>query len=986
MPKQFWKINKFHGGLNNNSDPRDIADNELSESTGIMVDELGKIRMMGEISESHDAPANAANITPGYGLFQFSHDRLYGHIGGVEHLNNTSVFTSNWDITNGFTVSGDYATYAHDVLGGTLIQTAANRVTKGVAGATYEFVYTVASYTGDAGTFRITGGGGQFASGNTALNKADGEHSVRFVSGEDADQPFTIEIDSSVSGGFTMDYVSLKIVSAAETGDDYLAMVDVNSAQVDIYSKYSDVWSQGTIDLGTGGSMKAAFYVADGTLRVSDGNREVSPYGAGNQTMWYGYIYRYFLGDGTAGYDGGALTGDLYQEGLLVDKWYTSEAVLTSLNVRTFTGRSDAAAPNAGSPISGEMEGTPHRYVNTFDTGAEAFIQPNSDRIQIQANFEPAAPNIAYLALHGTGQDLLVTLSNFASPGDKILIHDSDSGDNDGIFTVFEIIDNYGSSQDLLAIDEDFVSKTDDTVKITNLSRSDWFDPVNQNWECAVTTLYDDSKQESALHDSEDVLEPDDIISTATGVGMKDIALKVHVYAGDGRYNGIPIRYPRVSGFNIYMRQQNSGSWYLQANVDITKGIKWVDDEVYTMWNAATDVGSETAYATTNTSTTPKRIVTYQSNSGNSPDVSVVGVGGSGTGFKTAVVANRMAYIGNVKTDDGKVHGDAVFKSHVNKFDSFTKDRVIEAAVNDGDAIVKLETYADRLLIFKKTKLELVNISQEVEFFEDVFMHKGVTHPSATCKTDFGIAWVNKQGCYLYDGEKVNNLLEKGGRQIIKESEWDTFTTREPMIGYLPKKRQLIVVDDNTSSGNGNIYLYDIVTQSWTRGANGTFSSSSDLTNFVTDWNADLMYAHTDNTGTMAKWVDASAAQTGFKMYTKDIDFGEPGQKKTVYKVYMSYRGDGSAVGVYYLADGDDSPLLTFYRTNADGTSEGSTTDTTPLVDTTGQTWVQAELVPVASVKDIYSFRFLLYTAGDMGASDFEVNDITIVYRLKGQR
>lgn len=40
-------------------------------------------------------------------------------------------------------------------------------------------------------------------------------------------------------------------------------------------------------------------------------------------------------------------------------------------------------------------------------------------------------------------------------------------------------------------------------------------------------------------------------------------------------------------------------------------------------------------------------------------------------------------------------------------------------------------------------------------------MHKGVSHPAATCKTDFGIAWVNKLGCYLYDGQKVHNLLEK---------------------------------------------------------------------------------------------------------------------------------------------------------------------------------------------------------------------------------
>ena len=47
MPKQLYKITQFHGGLNSNSDARDIADNELAKAEGVMVDNLGKIRPMG---------------------------------------------------------------------------------------------------------------------------------------------------------------------------------------------------------------------------------------------------------------------------------------------------------------------------------------------------------------------------------------------------------------------------------------------------------------------------------------------------------------------------------------------------------------------------------------------------------------------------------------------------------------------------------------------------------------------------------------------------------------------------------------------------------------------------------------------------------------------------------------------------------------------------------------------------------------------------
>ena len=47
MPKQLLKIDQFHGGLNTNSDPRDLPVNELAGATDVVVSELGKIKAMG---------------------------------------------------------------------------------------------------------------------------------------------------------------------------------------------------------------------------------------------------------------------------------------------------------------------------------------------------------------------------------------------------------------------------------------------------------------------------------------------------------------------------------------------------------------------------------------------------------------------------------------------------------------------------------------------------------------------------------------------------------------------------------------------------------------------------------------------------------------------------------------------------------------------------------------------------------------------------
>ena len=97
MPKQLYKITQFHGGLNSNSDARDIAENELSEATDVMVDELGKIRMMGGIAahvsgspEDDQATGWTGTIIPGYGLFQFSHDRT-----GAEDKGSSEAITGD---------------------------------------------------------------------------------------------------------------------------------------------------------------------------------------------------------------------------------------------------------------------------------------------------------------------------------------------------------------------------------------------------------------------------------------------------------------------------------------------------------------------------------------------------------------------------------------------------------------------------------------------------------------------------------------------------------------------------------------------------------------------------------------------------------------------------------------------------------------------------------------------------------------------------
>ena len=150
--------------------------------------------------------------------------------------------------------------------------------------------------------------------------------------------------------------------------------------------------------------------------------------------------------------------------------------------------------------------------------------------------------------------------------------------------------------------------------------------------------------------------------------------------------------------------------------------------------------------------------------------------------YKHAVIVNRTAYVGNVQVFSRrkgsiKVESDAMYKSVVNEFDTFASYNKIEAAVNDGEEITGLAEFADKILQFKQNTLYVINVSRQIEVLESTHKHKGVSNPAAICKTDYGIAWANEHGCYLYDGRKVVDLLEKGGIQRIKESVWASFVS-----------------------------------------------------------------------------------------------------------------------------------------------------------------------------------------------------------------
>jgi len=87
MPKQYYIIRDFSGGINTRQDPRDLRENESSFIQNMSVDALGKIKTVGKMYahiEDQDGSTDLSeyivqiekdyDASGGYGLFYFESD------------------------------------------------------------------------------------------------------------------------------------------------------------------------------------------------------------------------------------------------------------------------------------------------------------------------------------------------------------------------------------------------------------------------------------------------------------------------------------------------------------------------------------------------------------------------------------------------------------------------------------------------------------------------------------------------------------------------------------------------------------------------------------------------------------------------------------------------------------------------------------------------------------------------------------------------
>ena len=149
------------------------------------------------------------------------------------------------------------------------------------------------------------------------------------------------------------------------------------------------------------------------------------------------------------------------------------------------------------------------------------------------------------------------------------------------------------------------------------------------------------------------------------------------------------------------------------------------------------------------------------------------------------------------------------------------------------------------------------------------------------------------------------------------------------------------------------------------------------------------MHAHTSGSGTVVKWDDTGDASTGLDFRTKMIDFGQPAQAKKIYKIMITHKSAGT--GKVRLR----GEVISRSATSSQGAGELSNDFTfSNLTQDSGQpaNWITEVFTPpvtdvygnALSLGNIYSIRLYVVPVVDQTVpAGFEINDISIVFRLK---
>ena len=491
-----------------------------------------------------------------------------------------------------------------------------------------------------------------------------------------------------------------------------------------------------------------------------------------------------------------------------------------------------------------------------------------------------------------------------------------------------------------------------------------------KTYEFAQSFVYDGNQESLLSHYNKlDNSPVSTLDTTLSATAFKSLSVQI---GAKGAYD------PRISGGRIYIRESGTDDEFnLLLDIDLTKGARTDLSGDFTPWKYASNssefyIGDS---VTTYLDVDSLSFLTYETINGYPSNIFSNHIGGIGETYKDSVVSNNRVFVCNTRVKDENkgqhnISGlageadvthfpDRIMYSMPNRLDTFPSFNFIEAAKGDADSYTAIQSFADRLLAYKRRSLDIINISSPSDtnwFLEDSKNYMGVEFHGAVVKTQYGVVWVNKQGLYFYDGSQITDLSENK----IDDNTWYSFVSTNSMIIY-DEATSLIYVVKNCG-GDGDTYMYDL------KKGNFTFLKDfahDNITNVVDTSFTDtpnVLVGTIESTRTRFYQVHRSFQAVSNALFqTKDFDFGNASRVKKIYAVYVTYKSNDALTGYFTLEEDD-------------GTSHA-------LSGTVGANASNYATVKLTPSSPVTCNKISVKLDTSSNSRNVEINDISIEYR-----
>ena len=1044
MPKQTHVIDKFHGGINSNADPRDIEDNQSPLIENIKISNLGKLELVGSFQSIDIISGTSVGILDGRGLGVFKSDKKLNGSNSNETIlalyddDTNSIAlkdSSGWIDAKITTFDSDLPVFHvadgnlrvgdgefDDAINNKWFGYIENHRFAGLRAGSSQpeitFIYCVADTSNslDGKYFDIYGADNHkfqiwIDVGNTGTSQPTGSGSY----------DHNIEV-TGISTNDTAATVATQIASSIDAHGEFSATAYTKSADTS-FVPFIIITSSTKESLTDAVAGNTGFTIVVAQQGTSDGSVGKIAWTQADQPIASPTLGTCIISTPYAGSNG--LT-DLRAVNSTVSEYYGNiadnsppdAATIQSVNLRVglqynellnVSGASGLAGTNASlsDDVTEIYPLIANNNIKATGSGNSTIVDVTETSMNYSIDEERSFVYAFYITSSEYEDLVKVTIQHStndtggggsANTLNYTFLKEEIKSDCWNLLVCSSTNIDYATAAlgdtftrwDISVLDSD----SGDTAPTFYLSGPVLIQNVPVNgfpigtYTFHHTYLYDDEKQESLPFKFADVGSSLSKNVNKLNILGSPLLLNFDSYINPCDNSSVYSFNKRITGSRLYYKLEENDNFFLIGELDfVENGFKWFPEGTemsYSMVNT-TGAGSASSETFFKNAVIVKGITPVEAN-GIDTYKNINGFGGFdkhiNAKYKTSVIHGRRTYIGNIRqpaNSNGINYPDRMLKSSINKFDVFPSEvGKIDVAINDGESIIKLEAFADRILQFKEKTLYIINISENVDFLEDTIRDKGCAFDYHVAKTDFGIAWFNKLGLYFFDGQKVINLLEKNGQRLINQDDWrafledgedgssDDLDISSAHIAYSPETREIFIKNENT-----DMYIYDFVLKSLTR-AILVFLPIGNHTNFIINKDSKMSYI-TQSSRRELVWDNDAQHYDGFVYVTKDIDFGQPSVRKKIYKVYISYTSTSGSV-----------PSFT-YGVNGDTALANTPVTVTAFAQNQPQ-WTQAEYKFNSDANNCFSIQLKIGTAAQSINTGFQINDITIVYRLKRPR